>query len=349
MAKLPDFTDLKVAVLGDGIADHYVSAVPTRPSREAPVLVFQHTREELRPGGAANVARNVSRLGARGMSFGVVGGDEPGLDLRSVLAIDYVDISALVVAARWQTPTKMRVLAGDAHRTPQQVLRLDREPQGPPPEDALSQVEAALERAADDLDALIISDYGYGGVDEGGLRIAQSLAERGVPVVIDPRDRFSLIESPTALTPNLDELARFAGVRSEDLMAPRLLVEVAEDLRSRSGAAWILATLGNRGMALIGPDQQYYEVDVHGMDDAVDVSGAGDTAAAVFTLGLAAGSHPREAMEMANAAAGLVVMEQGTSALTRNELRAAFEETARSRELALEGQSGEMQRTERRG
>lgn len=324
--RLPDFERLGVGVLGDGIVDEYVIAAPTRLSREAPVPILRHQRDERRPGGAANVATNLAALGARPALFGVVGDDAAGRALRSDLRARGVDVEGLVEVPGWTTPTKQRVLAGESHRTPQQVLRLDREPDGPPPAEALAQVGQALAERAASLDGLILSDYGYGGLGAESLQAADALAARGLPVVVDPRRRPDLIAGPLALTPNLDELASFAGREAAELSAPEALADAARALLRRTGARWLLATLGNRGMALFGSAGETARVPVSGPEDVVDVSGAGDTAVAVFTLGLTAGQRAQDAMALANAASGLVVMERGAVAPRPERLQAAWED-----------------------
>ncbi|QDU68923.1 bifunctional heptose 7-phosphate kinase/heptose 1-phosphate adenyltransferase [Engelhardtia mirabilis] len=321
---LPDLRGLRVGVLGDGIVDHYIEAAPARLSREAPVMVLRHRCEELRPGGAANVARNVVALGARCALFGVVGDDLYGRALQEQLGAIGVDIQGVVAAAGHTTPTKTRVLAGEAHRMPQQVLRIDREPDAAPPPEALTRLAGILERASAGLDALIVSDYGYGGLGPATLDLAGRLAARGVPVVVDPRRRPDLVAGPTALTPNLDELAGFHGCTPEALADPGRLARAGRDVLARSGARWLLATLGNRGMALFGKAGEAWTVAAAGSDDVVDVSGAGDTAAATFALALAAGRDAPWAMALANAAAGLVVMERGTAVCDARALSAAL-------------------------
>lgn len=314
-----------MGVLGDGIVDHYVEGAPARLSREAPVMVLRHRSEELRPGGAANVARNLVALGARCTMLGVVGDDANGRALREQLGALGVETTGLVTALGHTTPTKTRVLAGEGHRMPQQVLRIDREPQSAPPEAALGALTDALVAAAAGLDALIVSDYDYGALAPAALAAASGLAERGVPVVVDPRRRADLVAAPTALTPNLDELARFTGTAPEALAEPECLARSAREVLLATRARWMLATLGNRGMALFGGRGEASFVPAAGGDDVVDVSGAGDTAAATFALALAAGVAAPQGMALANAAAGLVVMERGTSTPDRRELERAVE------------------------
>ncbi len=335
-ATISSFGRLRVGVLGDGIVDHYVHGRPTRLSREAPVMVLRHESEELRPGGAANVARNLAALGAKVSLFGALGDDDAGIELRAAVAACGVDVSGLAVAPDWTTPTKTRVLAGEGHRAPQQVLRLDREPSQAPSEVCLEGVARALESRASELDALIVSDYGYGTLGADALRTAGALARRGLPVVVDPRERPDLVPGPLALTPNIEELARFDGCEPARLEHPAALVRAARGLAQRVGARWVLATLGNRGMALVGSHGEQSTVPVSGSLEVVDVSGAGDTVASVFALALAAGRDALDAMVMANAAAGLVVLERGTAAPEPRALDAALGSAPRPRQLQLD-------------
>ncbi|MBI1379913.1 MAG: sugar kinase [Planctomycetaceae bacterium] len=309
------FARLRVAVVGDLIADHYVEGVPSRVSREAPVLVLSHRAERWSAGGAANVARNVRALGAQCRLLGLVGRDASARPLLELLEREGLDANDVRTVPGWQTPTKTRVLAGEDHRTPQQVLRIDREPSGPAPEDARVELARRVAALAGRVDALIVSDYGYGALEPHLVAAVDSVARAGARVVLDPRTGLGGFARLDALTPNLEELARLSGCGPAELSdGPGILV-AAKRLAERARATFVLATLGNRGMALVGdgvPGGGAF-VAASGADRVVDVSGAGDTAAAAFALGLAAGWAPARAMVVANAAAGLVVMQMGTA------------------------------------
>lgn len=323
-----EFHGLSVAVAGDVICDRYLVCEPKGLSREAPVMVLRRTGERVRAGGAGNVARNLRALGAATQLFGVVGRDAYGRELREALEGERVGVDSLLAVAGWVTPLKTRVVAAEPRRNVQQVLRIDTEPQGPAPAAAREDVRAKLRAALVTADALVLSDYSYGFVDAELGALARDFANSGKVVVLDPRERVAGFEGLTALTPNLGELARFAGVDPESLSDARELARAAGRLLDQCGARWLLVTRGNHGMALFGRDvpREGAWVAASGQGNVTDVTGAGDTAAAVFALALARGLDGPRAMALANAAAGVVVMESGAAVCTTEALRAAVVE-----------------------
>jgi rfaE bifunctional protein kinase chain/domain len=319
---VPDFTALRVAVVGDLIVDRYVFARPTRLSREAPVIVMRHAGEELGAGGAANVARNLWSLGARTMLLGAVARDAGGRDLLRLLGDDQIDVDAVQTLAEWTTPTKTRILGAEPGRTMHQVLRIDREPEAPIGADVRATIAADVRSLAGRVDALLVSDYGYGVVDEGVAAAAREVRDAGGVVVLDPRNGFDSMRGATAFTPNLAELANATGRRHEEMMDFPTVVTAAGELLDRSEPELLLVTMGNRGMALFSRDhREGVTIRPSGSESVVDVSGAGDTAAAAFTLALAAGLEGPRAMRLANTAAGSVVMEHGTAVCSLSKLR----------------------------
>lgn len=311
---VPDFSGLTVAVVGDLIADRYIYAKPTRPSREAPVMVLRQEGEEILPGGGANTARSAKALGARTQLVGCVGRDDAGFALIDRLGSDGIGLVGVEVVRGWDTPIKTRILAGEHDRTLQQVLRLDKEPLGPAPHANRQRLHDRLLALTGQVDALIISDYAYGVCDDelaSAVRAFQKLSN--VPVILDPRSSFSRFRGLTAMTPNRDELARATGRMTDSLEDPRELSAAAHEILARSECAQLLVTLGKSGMALFGEGYPASGVSISafGSQAVVDVTGAGDTAAATFALGLAAGCSGAEAMRLANAAASVVVMKLG--------------------------------------
>lgn len=312
-----------VAVCGDLIADRYLYASPQRLSREAPVMVLRHEHDTLGAGGAANVARNLAALGADVAAFGAIGLDESGAGVRAALGEVGVDTRGLHESQEWRTPTKTRILAAEARRFPHQVLRIDREPDGPLAPEQRGEVVARLAAARAASSALVVSDYGYGLVGEELAAEARAWAAAGRVVVLDPRDCIAGFDGIAAMTPNIGELARFQGIDQARLDDPAELRAASRDLLARVGCRWLLVTRGNLGMALFGEgiDADGIAVAAAGKREVTDVSGAGDTSASVFALALAAGSNAPEAMRLANLAAGVVVMEIGTAVCTLDRLR----------------------------
>jgi rfaE bifunctional protein kinase chain/domain len=328
---LPDFTRLSVAVVGDLIADHYLLAEPRSLSREAPVMVLRHVSERLGAGGAANVARNLAALGARTRILGEVGRDARGRELLELLEREGVDVAGVETVPGWTTPTKTRVLAAEPRRSLQQVLRLDREPEGAVGAAPRAAVTRSLRALAGEVDAVVASDYEYGLLDESLAGEAARLARDGAVVVLDPRARLEGFAGVTALTPNLSELARFTGRPPEALTAAPELAAAAGELLERARPRWLLVTRGNLGMTLFGEGLPPLgrAIEASGQGNVTDVTGAGDTAAAVFALALAAGADAGRAMELANAASGVVVMEHGAAVCTPEQLEAALAATER--------------------
>jgi len=326
VSPVPRFDRLRVAVAGDMIADHYVVTEPRGLSREAPVMVLRHRSEYLGAGGAANVARNLRALGANTLCLGAVGRDATGRELSQLLASEGVGVSDLHYVAGWTTPTKTRIVAAEPRRSRQQVLRIDREPDAPADAETRARVASRVRALAGEIDALVVSDYEYGAVDLDLARAAVELARGGTVVVLDPRRQLEGLDGVTALTPNVGELARFTARSPERLNDPLQLARAAHALLSKIRARWLLVTRGNLGMALYGEGcpEDGLSVDASGTGNVTDVSGAGDTATAVFALALAAGEEPPQAMRLANAASGVVVMEHGTAVCTPEQLALAL-------------------------
>lgn len=328
MSGLASFAGLRIAVLGDLVADHWLHARPSRLSREAPVLVLRHEREELACGGAANVARNLRALGAEVAVFGAVGRDATGRELAAALDAERIEVGSVASVPGWTTPTKTRVLAAEPRRNPQQILRIDREPSEPLPASARASAIGALRACIGEFDALLVSDYEYGMVGADAAALAREFTAAGRVAVLDPRrglDDFA--GALSALTPNVGELAAYARRPVDDLVGARAVRDAAHEMLARVASRWLLVTRGNLGMALFGEDvaRGGLWIPASGDGEVTDVCGAGDTAAAVFTLALAAGRGAAEAMRLANAASGVVVMESGAATCTPAQLEAALE------------------------
>ncbi len=331
--RVPEFGKLRVAVAGDLIADRYLYASPRKLSREAPVLVLRHERETLGLGGAANVARNLRVLGAKTELFGLAGRDASGRELVARLEEEKIGYEGVLSLPGWVTPTKTRVLASEPRRSAQQVLRIDREPSQPAPAGKRAEIARRLRARGDEFDALVVSDYEYGLVGEELGALAREWAAAGRTVVLDPRRELESFRGISALTPNVGELARFTGADPARLDDPAALARAARELLESCGVRWLLVTRGNLGMALFGEGISAAGLFVvaSGSDEVTDVCGAGDTSAAVFALALASGSGAAEAMLLANAAAGVVVLEHGAAACTRAQLERALGGSPRTR------------------
>ena len=333
---VPDFTGLRVAVVGDLIADHYLFASPSRLSREAPVLVLRHEREEIRGGGSANVARNLWSLGAQTHVIGAVGRDANGRELRSLLETESITVEDVLTIPGWVTPTKTRILGAGPRRTMQQLLRIDHDPDAPLPQDARFKIADRVRALSGVVDAVILSDYDYGAVRQEVAEAARELMRDGIIVVLDPGRQVDGFRGLSAITPNLTELAEMADMPPSAMDSAPKVREAAQRVVDRLAPEFCLVTMGNQGMRLFGsslPDEGVW-LAASGGNEVIDVSGAGDTAVAAFTLALTAGLGVEGAMRIANVASGVVVMENGTAVCQLSKLRSALPHAPRPSPIA---------------
>jgi len=319
---LTRFAKTRVAVVGDLIADEFIYGQIERVSREAPVLILRYDATELVPGGAGNAANNAASLGARVEIIGVVGRDDAGRRLRKFLA-GRADTSGILMSGRHITPVKTRILAGGIHSAKQQVVRIDRAPK-PPDRATCLRVERALAQAIRRADAVIVSDYGHGLITPALWERALAAAHRAKPplVFVDSRYALAGFSGITASTPNESEVEALLGVHIDD--DREVLEKAGRNLLRRLTCRALLITRGSRGMALFEPNKPTDHIPIVGSDQIADVTGAGDTVIATFTVALAAGATFGEAARLANYAGGLVVMKRGTATVSVDELRAAL-------------------------
>jgi rfaE bifunctional protein kinase chain/domain len=316
------FSGRRVLVLADLVADEFVYGRVERISREAPVLILRHDATDLRLGGGANAVHNICTLGGTPLPFGVVGKDEPGRRLRALMREKGIGTRGVLEEAGYPTPVKSRILAGRAHSTKQQIVRLDRYAPLAPRSAARRAVERALGSFRGDVDGVLVSDYGCGLLDAALVRAAVAFARRRrVPVTVDSRFALLRFRGMTAVTPNEPEVEEALGVT---IGHDRHRLEAAgRTLLERLGCKAVLVTRGSDGMALFEPRRPPLHIPIHGTDEVADVTGAGDTVIATFTLALAAGATPAEAARLANYAGGIVVMKHATATVSADELRAA--------------------------
>jgi D-glycero-beta-D-manno-heptose-7-phosphate kinase len=317
------FAVMKVVVLGDFVADVFESGEISRVSREAPVLILRHRKLQIVPGGGANSANNFVSLGAKVFPITAVGDDESGNALIHTFRERKVDVRGIVKVPGWTTPTKKRFLAGWAHTVGQQVLRVDYEPSGDIPDSVRKKLRSLLKSALKKANALAISDYGFGVAPPAEVRQVARL-KKGIPVTLDSRYRLTEFSGTgiTAATPNEPELEELHHTRIGRNLGE--LERCGSRTRSQMKLDSLLVTRGSDGMALFQSRAETIHIPVHGSDQAVDVTGAGDTVLAAFTLALACGASALEAAHIANIAGGLVVMKRGTATVSREELSEAI-------------------------
>ena len=304
--KLPDTRQASVLVVGDVMLDRYWFGDVSRISPEAPVPVVKVGRSEERPGGAANVARNIAALGARAGLLSVVGADEAGQVLARLLAESAIDAS-LHEDPQLSTTVKLRVLGRQ-----QQLLRIDFE--NWPAHEVLQAKLAEFEQRIGGCDVVILSDYGKGGLTHIAemIRIARA---HGKPVLVDPKgDDYARYAGASIITPNRAELREVVGRWSDEADLNARVTRLRGDL----GIDALLLTRSEEGMTLFSNGPAIHEAAQ--AREVYDVSGAGDTVIATLAVMLASGLDMNEAMRWANRAAGIVVGKLGTATCSIDEL-----------------------------
>ncbi len=314
-----------IVVYGDLVADRFIYGSPKRISREAPVLILRQYKDDLLLGGAGNAMSNIVALGGLPIPVGVLGNDPEGRALVELLTEKGVDCSAVLLVDGYRTPTKVRIIGGMPHSVRQQIVRYDLEDRIELSEEQKEQFSWILRDQIRIAHGALISDYGYGSVSPS---LAGNLTgfSAGKPVTLD--SRYDLLQYPdvTAATPNEDEAATAAGVSLLDDEGEENLSFVGESLREGLDAEALLITRGSKGMALFERgSHDPILLPVHGSDQVADVTGAGDTVIAAFTLALTAGASYLEAAKIANYAGGVVVMKMGTATVSNAELRYVVE------------------------
>lgn len=316
------FQNRKIVVVGDLVADRFLYGAISRVSREAPVFILRHEQTETVPGGAANCALNVAALGAKCALVGVVGKDDAGRKITDKIESAKVETSFLIQSENWQTSTKIRIFAGQPHAPRQQVIRVDYENENELDSKIKNQLAENLRAAAQNADAVIVSDYNYGVASNVIIEELIAISQKAkVPVFVDSRFRLKEFAGATAATPNEDEVEEIFGESFKDVSE---LETAAENLREKLQIKALLVTRGKNGMILLEKDKSPNHFAAVGSLDAVDVTGAGDTVMATFALASVSGATFSDAAQLANHAGGLVVMKRGTATVTRQELLNSF-------------------------
>ena len=305
-----------VAVIGDVMLDAYVWGDVQRVSPDAPVPVVDLRRRSAAAGGAANVALNLAAAGASVRLVGVVGEDASGATLRRLLGDAGLRDDGLVTETARRTTTKTRVVARG-----QQLIRLDEEDRGAFPAGSSAELDRRVRAAVDGVDAVLISDYAKGFVDASLVRRVAEAAAGRIPVVVDPKARdLSRYRGCTAITPNRAEAEASSG---RTISGDEDVAAAAEALAAGCGARQVLITRGDRGLSLWEPERVTH-VPARARE-VYDVTGAGDTVIAYFTLGLAAGIDAADAALLANAAASVAVSKVGTTVVAPDEIVRSLE------------------------
>ena len=311
--RVRNFKNVKVLVVGDLILDEFLWGDVSRISPEAPVPVVWVKKENFMPGGASNVANNLSALGADVYLAGVVGDDEHGTILKAELEQKGVNIAGLVTDDSRPTILKTRVVAQH-----QQVVRIDKEKVDPLSSNIVEKLVGYIEGMIKDIDAVVIEDYGKGVITSALLSKVVPAAKRYNKIIsVDPKEEhFKYYKGISVITPNNHEAARAVGFEIKDEATLR---KAGEMLLKKLNCRIALITLGENGMAVFQKSKPMKHIPTVAQE-VFDVSGAGDTVIASYTLSLAAGADPIMAAHIANCAAGIVVGKIGIAVVTPEEL-----------------------------
>lgn len=313
----------KMLVVGDLILDHYIWGKVSRISPEAPVVVVKTTKETRTPGGAANVANNLIKLGASVSIAGFVGDDSSGATLVEQLKELGANTDGVFVDPSRMTSSKSRVIAHS-----QQVVRVDREESFPYDRVFVGKLNAHLKQSLDRVSGIIVSDYAKGVVSDTLFDLLREAKEQGkislnkCPLVVDPKaPNYPFYKGASVIKPNRAEAEDASGVQITDRVSAE---QAARILLDKWACELVLITLGEGGMLFVTRDAA--EQIPTRARQVFDVSGAGDTVSAVFALALAVGGSPLQAAVLSNIAAGVVVAEIGTVPILREQLVEAIQQ-----------------------
>jgi rfaE bifunctional protein kinase chain/domain len=316
------FRGKRIGVVGDMMLDRYYWGTISRISPEAPVPVVEVESQSTRLGGAANVANNIASLGGVPLMIGVIGDDNGGKRLRSLVEEAGFPTSGLIVDKSRPTTTKTRVIAHSQH-----VVRIDQEVKDDIGNEAQEEILGTLRKELSNLDAIILEDYNKGVIVKNLIHEISAIARKArKPVTVDPKfNNFFEYKNVTVFKPNRKETEEALGRRLADL---RSIEEAGWDLMKRLETDNVLLTLGERGMSLFERGGEVTHVSTRAKHVA-DVSGAGDTVISTLTMAIVAGATVREASALANIAGGVVCGEVGIVPIQPQSLLNAVLETQR--------------------
>jgi D-glycero-beta-D-manno-heptose-7-phosphate kinase len=311
------FKNLKILVVGDVMLDRFVWGGVSRISPEAPVPVVQVKKDSSMPGGSANVVANISSLGAKSYISGVIGDDSYGEILTKHLKKMNVDTNGLLTDSLRETTVKTRVIAHN-----QQVVRVDRESEKKLKDEYINNLIKYAEKIINDIDMIIIEDYGKGVVNEELLIKLVALAKKHKKqIAVDPKEEhLSLYKGVTVITPNTSEAEKVLGFKIKD---EKSLIKAGDTLLDKLDCEAVLITRGENGMSVFQKDLDPIHIPTFAQE-VFDVSGAGDTVISVFSLALSAGADMEDAAFLANIAGGIVVGKVGVATVTTDELEVAL-------------------------
>lgn len=312
----------KIMVIGDMVADVYLEGKISRISREAPVLILEHTTEKVVPGGASNVVHNTATLSGSVYAVGVVGDDFAGRELTRILHSKTADTAGLIVDTSRPTISKTRVMAGGQATVRQQIVRIDKESKQALTAEIEQNLKDHIAKYITQMNGVVISDYGSNTVMPSIIASVINICqEQNIPCIVDSRYNVMAYTGVTVVKQNESEAATAVGY---DIVDQETLRRAGQDLLKKIDAQAVLITLGPDGMALFEKSGKFTQIPVTNKSEVYDVTGAGDTVVATMILALAAGASYEHAACLSNFAAGIVVKKPGTATTTPNELRQAI-------------------------
>ena len=311
--------DSKILVVGDLALDEMVYGDTERISREAPVLILQHTHTKFIVGGASNAAHNVSEInGGKVSVIGIIGDDYQANDLKNAFKEANIDCSSLIVDKCRKTITKTRISGSCSHSITQQIVRIDRQTNAPISKETEAKMIAEIEKLVPLHDDVILSDYHIGTLTDNVIKAVVDTAKKfDKKVIVDAQRDLGRYKGITSMTPNLPDTQKYIGLylrNKEDFL------KAGNQLLEETGADAILITCGADGMVVVEPNNKYTHIPVFNKAEVFDVTGAGDTVTAVYTLALAAGAEPVYAAIIGNIAAGIVVKQFGCATTSIDEI-----------------------------
>ncbi len=314
----------RVLVVGDLALDEMIYGDAERISREAPVLILQHTKTKLILGGASNAAHNVATL--NNGKVGVIG--VSGDDYYSELLFDTfnnanIDCSQIVRDKSRKTIVKTRISGSITTSITQQIVRVDRQSKGPISSETEENIIRNIKKSLPDYDAVILSNYHIGTLTDRIISYTTELANQlGKIVVVDAQKDLDIYKNVTSMTPNLPDTEKSVGFKIESEKDLKL---AGAKLLNETNAKAVLITCGADGMFVAEPHDEYTKIPVFNKSEVFDVTGAGDTVTAVYSLALAAGIDPVYSAIIGNVAASIVIRQFGCATTTVEELLSAVE------------------------
>lgn len=312
-------SEAKILVVGDLALDEMVYGDTERISREAPVLILQHTHTKFILGGASNAAHNVSEInGGKVSVVGIIGEDYQAEDLKRAFEEANIDCSSLIADKTRKTITKTRISGSCSHSITQQIVRIDRQTNAPISTETENKLVEEIEKMVPNYDAVILSDYHIGTLTDRVIKTVVDTAKKyGKKVIVDAQKELNRYVGITSMTPNLPDTQKHVGFY---LRSKEDFLKAGNKLLEDTKADAILITCGADGMVVVEKNDKYTHIPVFNKSEVFDVTGAGDTVTATYTLALAIGAEPVYAAIIGNIAAGIVVKQFGCATTSIEEI-----------------------------